>query len=106
MSALPRLRTDLVIIAQQYQGEESYIVKDVEARKYFRFRPVEIAVMQEFDGTASPAELTVRLGSQGLTISAATVEGFARKLRQMGLLERSLSERSVLQLERLRADRR
>jgi hypothetical protein len=34
------------------------------------------------------------------------VEGFATKLGKMGLCERTLSERSVLQMERLRAERR
>ena len=50
MSERPRLRTDLVLVEQTYRGEQSFIVKDPSTRKYFRFRPVEIAVMQSLDG--------------------------------------------------------
>ena len=46
------------------------------------------------------------LVSEGLEISASTVEGFARKLSKLGLLERTLMERTTQQLERLRSERR
>ena len=45
MSLRPKLRQDLVLVEQSYRGEQSFIVKDPESRKYFRFRPVEIKVM-------------------------------------------------------------
>ena len=101
----PRLRRDLVVVAQVYRGEETYIVKDPQTHKYFRFRPVEIAVMQEFTGDRSPETVAALLAEQGLPFTAATVEGFARKLSQLGLLERTVAERSVLLMERLRAER-
>ena len=50
MSERPRLRTDLILVEQTYRGEQSFIVKDPSTRKYFRFRPVEIAVMRSLDG--------------------------------------------------------
>ena len=55
MSDLARLRTDLVLVEQTYRGELSYIVKDPTTHKYFRFRPVEIAVMRAIQGAASAA---------------------------------------------------
>ena len=106
MSGPPRLRSDLVIVEQSYRGEQSYVVKDTVSHKYFRFRPVEAVVMQAFDGTRGPAEVAAALREQGLPFGAAAVEGFARKLSQMGLLERSVAEKSVLLLERMRAERR
>jgi putative peptide zinc metalloprotease protein len=106
MSQHPRLRPDLVIVEQTYRGEVSYVVKDPATHKYFRFRALEIAVMQEFDGKRSVAEIAVALTESGVPIKAGVVENFARKLKEMGLIERSLSERSVLLLERMRADRR
>ena len=106
MSPRPKLRTDLVLVEQTYRGEQSFIVKDPEARKYYRFRPVEIRVMQTLDGEHTPAEAAEALRTDGVNVSAATVEKFAAKLSGMGLCERTLGERSVLLMERLRAERR
>ena len=106
MSERPRLRPDLVLVEQTYRGEQSYIVKDPTTRKYFRFRPVEVAVMQALDGQHSASEAAAALAAQGLKVSAAAIGKFADKLKAMGLVERTLRERSVLLVERLRAQRR
>ena len=104
MSA-PTLRADLVFVEQTYRGEQTYIVKDPTTHKYFRFRPVEAMVMQSLDGR--PVEETsAALTAQGLKIGPAALEKFAGKLKAMGLCERSLEERSIMLMERLRADRR
>ena len=105
MSPRPKLRGDLTVVEQTYRGEQSFIVKDPESRKYFRFRPVEIKVMETLDGELSTVEAAAALLEQGIRVSAAAVEGFAAKLTKMGLCERTLGERSVLQMERLRAER-
>lgn len=106
MKRMLALRRDLVIIAQTYQGETSYVVKNPGDLKYFRFRALEIAVMQEFNGTNTPEDIVRLLADSGFTLTPAMVEGFGRKLQQMGLMERTLAEKSVLMIERLRADRR
>lgn len=106
MSPRPKLRDDLVLVEQTYRGEQSYIVKDPQSRKYFRFRPLEVMVMQAFDGEHSAAQAAVALAEEGVKISPAAVEAFVRKLNTMGLCERTLTERSVLMMERLRAGRR
>jgi putative peptide zinc metalloprotease protein len=106
VSERPRLRPDLVLVEQTYRGEQSYIVKDPTTRKYFRFRPVEVAVMQSLDGQRTPAEAAAELLEQGIKVSAAAVARFAEKLKSMGLCERTLRESSVLLMERLRAQRR
>jgi putative peptide zinc metalloprotease protein len=106
MSALPRLRPDLVLVEQSYRGEQSFIVKDPTTRKYFRFRPLEIAVMRSLDGKRTVAEAADALVDQGLKVSAAAVGRFAEKLKTMGLCERTVRESSVLLMERLRAQRR
>ena len=105
MSQYPKLRTDLVLIEQTYRGEQSFILKDPESRKYFRFRPLEVQVMQVLDGGHTPAAAAEALQAQGLRISAAVIDKFAAKLSGMGLCERTLGERSVLLMERLRAER-
>jgi putative peptide zinc metalloprotease protein len=94
------------VVEQTYRGEQSFIVKDPKSRKYFRFRPVEVRVLQHFDGVRTAAEVAAELTEAGIRLSGAAVEKFAGKLKAMGLLERTLNERSVLMMERLRAQRR
>ena len=106
MTGSPRLRQDLVLVEQTYRGEQSYILKDPQSRKYFRFRPAEIMVMQAFDGQRTAGEVCAALQADGLRVSLGGVQAFAKKLSAMGLCERTLGERSVLQMERLRAQRR
>ena len=102
----PCLRSDLSIIAQVYRGQESYVVKDLAAQKYFRFGATEVRVMRAFDGQRTPAEIAVALASEGLRVSTQAVEAFARQMSNAGFLERTIGERSTLQMERLRAQRR
>ena len=102
----PRLRADLSIIEQVFRGEANFVVKDPTTQKYFRFRPVEMSVMRCFDGHHTPDQVVAALAEQGLKLTARTVEGFARKLASIGLLERTLAERTTLELERIRAERR
>jgi putative peptide zinc metalloprotease protein len=106
VSPRPKLRTDLVLVEQTYRGEQSFILKDPEARKYYRFRPVEIRVMQTLDGEHTPATAAAALQGAGIRVTESAVEKFAAKLAGMGLCERTLGERSVLLMERLRAERR
>jgi putative peptide zinc metalloprotease protein len=101
----PRCRPELRLVEQVYRGELGYILKDPASHKYFRFRPLEAVVLQAFDGRRTPAEIAAALVEEGIRLSAVAVENFARKLSQMGLLERSIGERTTLELERLRADR-
>ncbi len=105
MSTAPRLRADLNIVEQIYRNEQSFVVKDPTTQAYFRFRPVEVQVMRLFDGVHSASHVAEQLVAAGVRVSAATVEGFARKLATLGLLERTLMERTTQQLERLRAER-
>ena len=105
MSIGPELRRDLVLVEQTYRGEQSFILKDPQSHKYFRFRPAEALVLQTLDGQHSAVEAAAVLAGEGLSVSAASVESFARRLHGMGLCERTLSERSVLQMERLRSQR-
>jgi putative peptide zinc metalloprotease protein len=104
-TATPCLRTDLSIVEQSYRGMTSFVVKDVAAQKYYRFGANEIRVMRCFDGRRSFAEIARKLRDDGMRVSVAAVEGFARKLAGNGFLERSIEERTTLQIERLRAER-
>ena len=98
MNRTPRLRSDVVIVEQTYRGQQSYVVKDLESQKYYRFRPVEVIVMRALDGVHTCGEVAAGLRAEGLGVSEAVVEGFAQKLNRMGLIERSLAERMIAQL--------
>ena len=100
-----KLRDDLTVVEQTYRGEQSFIVKEHATHKYYRFKLLEIMVMQQFDGEKAFADVAAALAEQGLPIKPSAVESFARKLNQMGLLERTVQEKSVLLMERLRAER-
>jgi hypothetical protein len=102
----PCLRADLAIIEQTFRGETAFVVKDPATHKYFRFRPVEMGVMRLFDGRRSHDDVAAALADQGMRLTSRAVEAFARKLASIGLLERSLAERTTLELERIRAERR
>jgi biotin carboxyl carrier protein len=102
----PCLRPDISIIEQVYRGETSFVVKDLAAQKYFRFGATEVRVMRAFDGTRTSAEIAGHLAAEGLRVSAEAVDSFARTLANAGFLERDLGERTTLQIERLRAERR
>jgi multidrug resistance efflux pump len=104
-AANPCLRAGLSIIEQVFRGETSYIVKDAAAQRYFRFGATEVRVMRCFDGERDAAAIAAALAEDGMRISARAVEAFARKLSAAGFLERTVAERSTLQLERLRAER-
>lgn len=105
MSRRPRLRDDLIIVEQRYRGDQTYIVKDPRTHKYFRFKPLEVLIMQQFRGEHTVEELADGLEAQGMPVPVRSLQGFADRLRRMELLERTLGEKSVLQLERLRAER-
>jgi putative peptide zinc metalloprotease protein len=108
MSALPGapcLRSDISIIEQVYGGESSFVVKDLAAQRYFRFGAVEVRVMRAFDGRRTPADIATHLAEEGLRISEAAIETFARTMANAGFLERAIGERTTLQMERLRAER-
>ena len=106
MNPTPCLRSDLVLVEQTYRGEQTYIVKDPVTHKYFRFRPIEVVVMQSLDGKRTIAEAVAALVAEEIPVTISALTGFAQSLDRMGLLEKTLGERTVLELERLRAERR
>jgi hypothetical protein len=102
----PLLRAEISIIEQTYRGEKSFVVKDLAAQRYFRFGAAEVRVLHAFDGRHTPAEIAALLAEEGVRVSASAVDSFARSMANAGFLERALGDRTTLQLERLRAERR
>ncbi len=94
------------IVEQLYQGEQGFVAKSSSTGAYFRFRPAEARVMFYFDGERSIEQIVAELANEGLNVTAASVDGFATKLGTLGLVERTLVERTSAQLERLRSERK
>src|ERR1043165_6865483 len=104
-TSTPRLRADLIIVPRAFRGTTSYVVKDLSAQKYYRFGATEVRVMRCFDGRRTGAEIAAALASEGVRLSGKAVESFARTLSARGFFERTLEDKTTLEMERLRAER-
>ena len=101
----PALRAGVAVVEVRVRGATHFVVREPDGGRYLRMGIVEGRVLRLFDGLRSPVEVARRLAEEGLHVSAATVEAFARACARRGLLDRTTAESSVLQLERLRAER-
>src|SRR5712664_2628572 len=83
----PRLREDLIISRQELPGGAMYVIKDPAVGRFVRFKEPEFFIAQQFDGL-TPFEEIRRRGEEqfGATLSQSTVEQFAGKLQNLGLL--------------------
>ncbi len=52
-----RMRADLEIVAQKWQGREYWVIKDPIALKYYRFEAEELAILKMLDGQRSAEEI-------------------------------------------------
>ncbi len=73
----PRVRSDIRVVEQVLQGERNFVLKVPGSQKYYRLRPAEARVLQEFDGVRSPGDVARALAAEGLAVSVAAVEKFA-----------------------------
>ena len=83
-----RLRPDLVIRVSNYQGEDSWIVKDPIALKYFQLREPEYFACQLLDGETSAVEIREALEAEfpEIKITTQTVHFLVNSLHKNGLL--------------------
>ena len=106
-AANPRLRRNLRFTRHESEGAISWVVKDPTALKYFRFGQVEAWLMQQMDGTLSLQDICDLLREEiGLRTTPTALDVLTRRLKELGLVERSLKERSTLLMERLRSQRK
>ncbi len=87
-TAQPRLRRDLIVSRQELPGGVVYVVKDPTVGRFVRFKEPEYFIAQQFDGATSLEEVRRRGEEQfGASLTASTLEQFAGKLRNLGLLD-------------------
>jgi len=103
---MDKLRQDLRIVRQVLEAEVSYVVCDPASQKYFRFRPLEYAVLEKLDGTRGHEQIAVLVRQQrDAHLSAAAVERFVAELKKLNLIVQTVGEKSIALLERLRHER-
>jgi putative peptide zinc metalloprotease protein len=105
----PRLRPGLRFVRQDEEsgGGVSWVVKDPARQKYFRFGQVEAWLMQHMDGGRSLQQICDDLHDEvGLRATPKALDVLVRRLRELGLVERSVEERCAMLLERVRTERR
>ena len=103
----PKLREDLIIKKLMEVGKPTYVVKDNEAIKYYRFGEREHAIFSRFDGEHELSEIQAEhAASTGKSISIDAVGKFAQQFEQSGLLERTSEEKRIMLLEKVRTDRK
>jgi putative peptide zinc metalloprotease protein len=83
-----RMRPDLQVTRQSYQGREYWVIKDPLALKYFRFEDEEHALLSLLDGKSSLDQIRERFESQFAPqkISAAELHQLIGLLYRNGLL--------------------
>src|SRR5919202_5148527 len=82
-----RVRPDLDITPQKYEGRTYYVVKDPVSLRYYRFKEQEHFIIQLMDGThtldEAQKEFEQRFRPDRLPLE--NLEGFAQQLLTMGL---------------------
>ena len=104
---MDKLRSDLLIIRQVQSGDVTYVVKDPVVMQYYRFGPLEHTVITYLDGFHDHVEVAEALAAEtGVKLTSAMIGEFVESLKAKELIERSIEEKSLVLLERLRKERK
>src|SRR3954451_12493651 len=84
-----KLRPDLIVQPQFYEGMTHYVIKDPIALKYFRFKVEEYFLLQQFDGklTLQDVKRAFERKYRPQTISIEDLTRFVAQLHEAGLAQ-------------------
>src|ERR1700730_3946172 len=84
-----KLRPDLVVQPQFYEGMTHYVIKDPIALKYFRFKIEEYFLLQQFDGKQNLADVKkiFERKYRPQTITIEDLMRFAAQLHEAGICQ-------------------
>src|SRR5262245_53126259 len=103
-----RLRCDLSIKPQKYEGRTYYVVKDPVSLRYYRFEEQEHFIIEMMNGAATldqtQKEVEKRFRPKRLTLE--DLEGFAQQLLTAGLAHNESPQAGNQLYERRRKRRR
>ncbi len=102
-----RLRPDLIIQPQFYEGMTHYVIKDPIALKYFRFKVEEYFLLQQLDGkqTLQDVKRAFERKYRPQTISIEDLTRFVAQLHEAGLAQIDSPEQAKVLIRRRRKNR-
>jgi putative peptide zinc metalloprotease protein len=101
------MQPGLTYVEQTSEGKLSYVVKDPVKLRYFRFGELEAWLMRRMDGSRTLEQIAEELAREhGVDAGPSAIEPFVARLKEMGLAQRTASERRTILAEALRKDRR
>src|SRR6516165_714912 len=102
-----RLRPDLVVQPQFYEGMTHYVIKDPLALKYFRFKIEEYFLLQQFDGQQNLQDVkkSFERKYRPQTISIEDLTRFVAQLHEAGIIQIDSPEQAKVLIRRRRKNR-
>src|SRR3954462_1626903 len=99
-----KLRPDLIVQPQFYEGMTHYVIKDPIALKYFRFKVEEYFLLQQFDGkqTLQDVKRAFERKYRPQTISIDDLIRFASQLHEAGIASVDTPEQGKVLIKRRR----
>src|SRR5271169_1462162 len=103
----PKLRTDLRISEQTVAGETSYVVKNFETNSYNRYGSTEYELLRLCNGERTYAEIALEMTNRHpeSPLAETDAEEFLDSI-EAAMWERSLGEKNLAVLERIRDERK
>jgi putative peptide zinc metalloprotease protein len=102
-----KLRPDLIIQPQFYEGMTHYVIKDPIALKYFRFKVEEYFLLQQLDGTQTLQDVkrAFERKYRPQTISIEDLTRFVAQLHEAGLAQIDSPDQAKVLIRRRRKNR-
>jgi putative peptide zinc metalloprotease protein len=102
-----KLRPDLVVQPQFYEGMTHYVIKDPLALKYFRFKIEEYFLLQQFDGkqTLQEVKKAFERKYRPQTISIEDLTRFVAQLHEAGIILVDSAEQAKVLIRRRKKNR-
>src|SRR5262245_55612235 len=103
-----RLRCDLSILPQKYEGRTYYVVKDPVSLRYYRFKEQEHFLLQFLDGrhTLDEAQKQYEKRFRPERLTLEDLEAFAQQLLKAGLAQNESPKAGEQLFERRKKRRR
>ena len=103
----PKLRDDLVVSEQVVAGERSFVIKIRDPESYSRYGPLAWQILKLCDGTRTPADVTAAINHlyPEAGLGENEILDFISET-DPNLWERSLAERNLAILEKIRDERK
>ena len=102
-----KLRADLIVQPQFYEGMTHYVIKDPIALKYFRFKTEEYFLLQQFDGKNNLQDVkrAFERKYRPQTISIEDLTRFTAQLHEAGIAQIDSPDQAAVLIRRRRKNR-